>query len=78
MPWSWKITTTSSPALKCGASCSSPAIADPAELPAKMPSSRAMRLVMIAASRSVTFSKWSMTLKSTFCGRKSSPMPSVM
>ena len=55
-----------------------PAIAEPAELPAKMPSSRAIRLVMIAASRSVTFSKWSMTEKSTFFGRKSSPMPSVM
>ena len=34
-----------------------PAIADPAELPAKMPSSRAIRRVMIAASLSVTFSK---------------------
>ena len=33
------------------------AIAEPAELPAKMPSSRAMRRVIRAASRSVTFSK---------------------
>jgi hypothetical protein len=37
-----------------------------------------MRLVIIAASLSVTFSKASMTLKSTFLGRKSSPIPSVM
>ena len=58
-------------------SCSRPAIADPAELPAKMPSSRAMRRVISAASLSVTFSKWSITSKSTFFGRKSSPMPSV-
>ena len=32
-------------------------MAEPAELPAQMPSSRARRRVMIAASLSVTFSK---------------------
>ena len=53
-------------------------MAAPAELPAKMPSSRAIRRVITAASLSVTFSKWSITSKSTFFGRKSSPMPSVL
>ena len=38
---------------------------------------RAIRRVLIAASLSVTFSKWSTNEKSTFFGRKSSPIPSV-
>ena len=57
MPWSWKITTTTSSFVNRSRSCSRPAMAAPAELPAKMPSSRAMRRVMMAASLSVTFSK---------------------
>jgi hypothetical protein len=56
VPWSWKITTITSSSVKVLAQLQQPAIADPAELPAKIPSSRAIRRVIIAASLSVTFS----------------------
>ena len=52
-------------------------MAAPQEFPAKIPSSNASFRVKRAASLSLTFSKKSISPKSTFFGIMSSPMPSV-
>jgi hypothetical protein len=63
---------------KCFFNWITPLTAAPHEFPAKIPSSRAIFLVNTAASLSVTFVKPSITEKSTFSGKISSPIPSVI
>ena len=66
LPESWSNTTTISSLDNLFFNCAIPDIAAPQEYPPKIPSSLANLLVKTAASLSVTFSKWSIILKSTF------------